>query len=363
VAVSAMPELAGAGMPTFARRACARPGLSAHGYRAHPLHAPGMLWVEKNCYVDVVIELVHAMGGDPLAMGGYCLATDFEGDHWTFFKPPHEELRLLYGLDVQELNVWRPLLDHACEQLAAGRFISTEADAHWLPDTAGTDYRRGHQKTTIILADVDVAARRLGYFHNAAYHELDGEDFAQLFHLDQPADSARLPLYAELIRTDRFVALPAPALAAVAWARLAVHASRRPRGNPVAAWGTRFATELPMLQAAGLSHYHAWAFATTRQVGASAELLAAHLRWLAEADGADGAGCAALEVAAASFLQLSGGAARFVLKGARAVSTGRPLEAGPLFGELAAAWDAGVAAVDAALAAHHASPQLSTSHG
>ena len=363
MAVSAMPELADDGELATARRACARPGLSARGYRPHALHAPGLLWVEKNCYVDVVIELVHALGGDPLAMGGYCLAADFEGDHWTFFKPPHEELRLLYGLDVQELNVWRPLLDHAVEHLAAGRFVSTEADAFWLPDTAGTDYRRGHQKTTIILADVDVAARRLGYFHNAAYHELDGEDFARLFHLDEPADTARLPLYAELIRADRFVALPAPALASVAWARLAVHAGRRPRRNPVEAWGTRFATELPMLQAAGLPHYHAWAFATTRQVGASAELLAAHLRWLVEAGGGDGAGCAALEAAAASFQQLSSGAARFVLKGARAVSTGRPLDAGPLFGELAAAWDAGVAAVEAALAAHQAPPRVPASSG
>ena len=363
MAVSAMPELATEAMPTAARRACARPGLSARGYRPHALHAPGMLWVEKNCYVDVVIELVHALGGDPLAMGGYCLATDFEGDHWTFFKPPHEELRLLYGLDVQELNVWRPLLEHACEQLAAGRFISTEADAFWLPDTAGTDYRRGHQKTTIILADVDMASRRLGYFHNAAYHELDGEDFARLFHLDEPADMARLPLYAELIRTDRFVALPAPALADVAWARLAVHAARRPRRNPVAAWGTRFATELPVLQAAGLPHYHAWAFATTRQVGASAELLAAHLRWLAAAGGDDAPSRVALGTAAAAFHQLSSGAARFVLKGARAVASGRALDAGPLFAELAAAWGAGVAAVEAALAAHHASPRVPTARG
>lgn len=356
MAVSAMPELWDDGGGLLARRAHARPGLSAHGYRPHALHAPGMIWVEKNCYVDVLIELVHALGGEPLAMGGYCLAADFEGDHWTFFKPPHEELRLLYGLDVQELNVWRPLLEHACEQLAAGRFISTEADAYWLPDTAGTDYRRGHQKTTIILADVDPAARRLGYFHNAAYHELDGEDFARLFHLDEPVDPARLPLYAELIRTDRLVTLPPAALSAVAWARLAVHASRRPARNPVAAWGTRFATELPQLQAAGLPHYHAWAFATTRQVGASAELLAAHLRWLAEAGGDDGGARRALEDAAAAFQQLSSGAARFVLKGARAVSTGRPLDAGALFGELAAAWDAGVAAVDAALAAHRRHP-------
>ena len=39
----------------------------------------------------------------------FTVAIDFEGDQWTFFKPPHDELCDLYGLDVQELNVWRPL--------------------------------------------------------------------------------------------------------------------------------------------------------------------------------------------------------------------------------------------------------------
>lgn len=336
--------------PPAVRRALAIPGLDADGYVPHALHAPGMLWVEKNCYADVVIELVHALGLEPLALGGYALAVDFEGDHWTFFKPPLEELRLLYGLDVQELNVWRPLLAHAEEQLAAGRLIATEADAHWLPDTAGTDYRRAHVKTTIILADVDAEARRLGYFHNAGYHALHGEDFARLFHLDEPADAARLPLYAELIRTDRLARLPVPALAAVAWERLAVHAARRPRRNPVEAWGTRFALDLPALQEAGLPHYHAWAFATTRQVGASAELLAAHLRWLAAA-GPRGAVAEALEAGAAAFLRLSAGAARFILKGARAVATARGFDADPLFAELAGAWAEGGAAVEAALAA------------
>lgn len=71
----------------------------------------------------------------------FTLAVDFEGDQWTFFKPSLEELRDLYGIDVQELTIWRPLIEHAVEQLSAGKFISTEADAFWLPDTAGTDYR------------------------------------------------------------------------------------------------------------------------------------------------------------------------------------------------------------------------------
>ena len=65
---------------------------------------------------------------------------------------------------------------------------------------------------------------------------------------------------------------------------LGEHLARRPRDNPVA----RFARALRArtcreLQAKGLAHYHAWAFATMRQLGAAFELAGAHLRWLDDA--------------------------------------------------------------------------------
>ena len=122
------------------------PGLDAARYQRHPLHGEDAIWAEKNCYGDMWIELLHALKLEPLASLPYTLAVDFEGDQWTFFKPPLDELRDLYGIDVQELTVWRPLLEHAVEHLGAGKLISTEADAFWLPDTAGTDYRQpAHQ--------------------------------------------------------------------------------------------------------------------------------------------------------------------------------------------------------------------------
>ena len=127
-------------MVTPSRRAAAIPNLDPGAYRRHSLHEPQRLWVEKNCYVDIWIELLNALGLEPLAMLAFTVAVDFEGDQWTFFKPPHEDLHLLFGVDVQEMYLWRPLIDHALEHLAAGKFISTEADAFWLPDTAGSDY-------------------------------------------------------------------------------------------------------------------------------------------------------------------------------------------------------------------------------
>ena len=170
-------------------RYLALPGLTAQGYTPHAMHAEPSVWTEKNCYIDVWIELLHALKLEPAALMGFTLAVDFEGDHWTFFKPPHPELQRLYGLDVQELNVWRPLAEHALEHLRGGRLLSTEADAFWLPDTAGTDYRRQHTKTTIVLAGIDLDAQCARYFHNAGFFRVEGEDFRRLFGLGAPPGS------------------------------------------------------------------------------------------------------------------------------------------------------------------------------
>src|SRR5258708_5300338 len=179
------------------------PQLDATQYSRHALHAEERMWVEKNCYVDIWIEVLHALGLEPTAVMPFVVALDFEGDQWTFFKPPHDELRDLYGVDVQELNVWRPLVEHAQAHVAAGKLISTEADAFWLPDTAGTDYQRQHTKTTIVIQDFDLEKQRMGYFHNAGYYALEGEGFRQLFRVGAPAEPTFMPLFAESIRSER----------------------------------------------------------------------------------------------------------------------------------------------------------------
>ncbi len=102
-------------------------GLVPANYPRSVLHAESCVWVEKNCYVDIWIEVIHALGLEPRAILPFVAAVDFEGDQWTFFKPPHGELTDHYGIDVQELNVWSPLLEHALEHLAAGKLIYTDA--------------------------------------------------------------------------------------------------------------------------------------------------------------------------------------------------------------------------------------------
>lgn len=310
-------------------------GLDAASYARHALHAEDRIWVEKNCYVDLWIEILHSLGLDPMAMLPFTLAIDFEGDQWTFFKPSHEELRALYGVDVQELTVWRPLLDHAIEHLSAGKLISTEADAFWLPDTAATDYRHAHSKTTIVLCDLDVDARRLGYFHNAGYFTLDGEDFERLFGIGQAPDPGYLPLFAELVRIDRLERQSPQALRTQSRELLRKHFLRRPAHNPLPAFAARFERDLGWLQEQGLAFYHAWAFGTIRQLGAAFELAAQHLHWISS-------GAAVEREAAAAFEQIAHLNKTLILKAARAVNARRAFDASPLFAEMESCWDKGM---------------------
>jgi hypothetical protein len=312
------------------------PGLHASTYKRHMLHADDRVWVEKNCYIDVWIELIHALACDPVAMLPFVLTIDFEGDQWTFFKPSHDEIRRLYGLEVQELNVWRPLIDHALEHLADAKVISTEADAFFLPDTQGTDYRRQHTKTTIIINRLDVEGKRLDYFHNAAYHALEGEDFDKTFRVGAPPDPTFMPLFAEIVRTTDVVRRSQDELRALSRELLRCQLARRPSANPVARFAKRFERDLPLLTEHGLAYYHAWAFATIRQLGAAFELAALYARWL---------GDARVESAATAFENVSSVAKMLILKAARAVNARRALDAGPMFTEMAESWQRGMDAL------------------
>jgi hypothetical protein len=323
-----------------AARAAAHPaGLEPARYIRSELHSPERIWTEKNCYIDIWIELIHALGLDPNAMLPFTVAIDFEGDQWTFFKPPHEDLKHLYAINVQELYVWRPLLDHALEHLSAGKFISTEADAFWLPDTAGTDYRSKHTKTTIVLESIDLETQRLGYFHNAGYFTLEGEDFVRQFRLGTPADPEFMPMFAELVRCDRTRRLEPRALREASRQLLRKHIEWRPQVNPIPKFRERFERDLPGLSRDGMEAYHAWVFGTVRQLGAATELSALYLHWL---DGAsDGAGAQAAQ----ALLKTSTVCKSLVLKIARAVNTKRALDASASFEELTSSWEIASAAL------------------
>jgi hypothetical protein len=248
--------------------------LDAATYRPHPLHGPERIWTETNCAVDVWIEVLASLDLDPVAGTAFTVSAGFEGDQWTFTKYPIEDLRTLYGIEVVELNVWRPVADHLVEHLGLGHLLTVEADAWHLPDTAGVSYRLEHTKTTVVPNAFDPDGPALGYFHNAGYFEVEGDDAAAVVGSAPPA----LPPYVEVVKVDG-ARVPHDLVDRVIACTLG-HLERRPAADPVAAMAGRIRDDLPWLAVSGPEIFHGYAFGTCRQFGAGAELAASLAAWL-----------------------------------------------------------------------------------
>ncbi|HTZ65433.1 MAG TPA: DUF1839 family protein [Solirubrobacteraceae bacterium] len=268
-------------------------GLDPASYSPHALHSPQRTYIETNCYTDVIVELLHARGEEPLAAMGCTLRMDFEGDQWTFFKPYVEDLEALFGVDVHEMQPYRPLPEQAAEQIAAGRTLIVELDSWYLPDTAATSYGREHVKTSVVVEAIDPAGERLRYFHAAGLHELSGDDYRGVFRIGGEWSEDVLPPYTELVRFDAGEPLRGEKLRARARGLLRGHLERRPGSNPFVRFGEQLEQDLPRLLEGDAAAYHAYAFATVRMVGSAFEVAGAQARWLL-GDEAAGA-CAALE--------------------------------------------------------------------
>jgi hypothetical protein len=313
--------------------------LDAADYRPHPLHSTERTWTETNCYVDLWVELLHALSLDPLAAAAFTLSTDFEGDQWTFFKFPTEDLRALFGIEVNELNVWRPVVDHVSEQLELGRLMIMDVDAWFLPDTQGVSYRTAHTKTALVPNSIDRQHRRLGYFHNAGYYELEGDDFDGLFRLGHYEEVSALPPYAETIRLDRLRRDPGR-LYEGAVALTKAHLARRPSDDPMARFQQRLAHDLAWLEGQDTETFHLYAFGTCRQCGAAAELAASFVDWVAANDpSASAASVEDLVTAAESFRTVATTAKALQFALARA-SRGRKVDLDGLFDGLGLAYRA-----------------------
>jgi hypothetical protein len=254
------------------------PELDAATYPRHALHDAARAWPETNCHTDLFIELIHTLGREPAAGLGMTVAQDFEGDQFTFFKMPTRDIETLFGLDVQELSIYRPLVDHIEEQVARGRIALVEVDAHRLPDTRGVTYLTDHSKTSIAVNRFDRATATLGYFHNAGYFEMAGEDVEHLLGFGSVARPV-LPPYAEFAKVTG-PGLTGRALRDAAVTRFADHWANRPARNPVDAYRDALPAHLAWLASEPPCSFHPYAFNTARQFGACMSLLGAHLDWL-----------------------------------------------------------------------------------
>jgi hypothetical protein len=311
-------------------------GLDPGDYAPSALHHPDRTFRETNCYVDIWIELLHAMGIDPASAMAFACTVDWEGDQWTFLKPPPGEMERLYGIDVHEMQLYRPVVDHVIEQLQAGRTIILEADSFYMPDRAATSYRSAHVKSSIAIEAIDPQGERLRYFHGPGYYELSGEDYRGVFRLGRAFSEDVLPPYTELVRFDAGPRLKGQELQRAAHEMLRRQLDRRPKRNPWTAFGKRLSMDLPALFAGTDSSYHAYAFATLRQCGAAFEVAGSFVEWLALPSSLDA--CAA---AGALSRQVSGAKALLFR-----IARRRVFDPAPAIRQLAEDWETAMHALD-----------------
>jgi hypothetical protein len=248
-------------------------------YRPHALHDSNRIWPQTNCYADLWIEVLGTLKLPPEAMLGFTMTQDFEGDQFTFFKVPLDDLEALYGIRCAELAIYDRLERHVAAQIGRGRLCLVELDSFYMPDTQGAGYRREHGKTTIAINRLDPHRRELDYFHNDGFFRLEGEDFDGLFQRGALDDSLSFPPYVE------FAKLPERPhgldhIRPTARQLFSRHVRRRPKTNPIRAFATLLPSQVEAVADRPFDFFHRYAFNTLRQFGANFELAASHLDWL-----------------------------------------------------------------------------------
>ena len=310
--------------------------LDPAAYQRHAIHGEGRSWAETNCYVDVLIELLHAMRFEPIAALPFTLRIDFEGDQWTFFKFPHADLLTLFGLDIQEMNPWRHLVHHVEEQVGQERPVLVELDSYYLPDTAGTAYQLAHVKSTVAVNEIDLDACHMGYFHGQGYYHLHGDDFVQVFQTRGLVHERMLPPYVEAVKVQK---RPIPSsdseLTEASIDCLRHHVGFLPDRNPFQGFKQRFERDLEWLMKEPVETFHQYSFATLRQYGACFELVETYLRWLQDR------GEHGLSESIGAFNEISNTAKTFQFQLARAMARQRTLPLGPL-DTMATLWQRGM---------------------
>lgn len=310
------------------------PQLDPAHHAAHALHDSARDWPETNCYVDLWIEILHAAGLPPEAALGFTVEQDFEGDHFTFFKFPPEDLATLYGVQVQELALYDRLEAHLLQQASRGRLTLVEVDAFHLPDTRGVSYGLEHSKTTIGINGLDPDARRLHYFHNAGHFALEGADYDAILR----NDGGGLFPYAEFVKM-RGAPLPPRQMVQTALSFLERHLAHAPKDNPVRAFAGVIERQAGEISAREPAFFHKYAFNTLRQLGANFEMLGSHLDWLARHDQTG------FEPAIDACRALSSSAKAFQFQLARATARKRLAGLGQLLDGLGTSHDAALGAL------------------
>jgi len=256
-------------------------GLDSTAYESHALHSMERMWPETNCYSDLWIEVLTAQGLPPEALFGSFVTQDFEGDQFTFFKTPLEDIADLYGIRVTELAIYDRVEDHVIEQIKRGRLCLVEMDGYFLPDTLGVGYHQDHGKTTVAINKLDIENRTMDYFHNRGFFTLSGDDFDGIFHRNAADDAPLFLPYTEFVKFPEQAVTPVH-IVAEAKRLLARHLRFVPIHNPVGAFASVFQAQAEQVAEKPFAYFHKYAFNTLRQLGANFELLSTHLEWLGQ---------------------------------------------------------------------------------
>ena len=134
----------------------------------------------------------------PLAAAG---GVDSGGQNIYVAQVAMQLARLGYEVDVftrrdsealPEIVEWRPHVRVVHVPAGPPRFVRKEALLATMPDFAAWmgafarrhgGYQLAHAKTTIGVNRIDLGANRMGYFHNAGYFEVEGEDFRRVLRI------------------------------------------------------------------------------------------------------------------------------------------------------------------------------------
>jgi hypothetical protein len=305
-------------------------------YVKHAIHQGERNWAETNCYVDVLVELIHSLGFEPMAALPFALTIDYEVDQWGFFKFPHKDLFALYGMEIQEFNPWRNLPELIEQQVLVGRPVLVEMDSYFLPDTQGMAYQLAHVKSTIAVNKIDRVQQVLGYFHNQGYYELSGDDYRAIFQVDGLVHERMLPTYIEYVKLRKLQPTPqGDALRKASVELLKEHLQLIPVQNPFVRFKTAFAEDFVWLQSEPIETFHLYSFSNLRQYGACFELVETYLQWL-QAQGEEH-----LEDAIAAFNRINVNAKTYQFQLARAMARKREMD-GAAIDEMGRDWQLGM---------------------
>lgn len=302
----------------------------------HTIHQGVRVWSTTNSQLDVWIELMGVLELEPTPILIQSLCADFEGDQWSQTRVSPTDLWACYGIAVEELFVWRPLLAHFVEQLDRGNAVLVEVDAFHLPDMVGSSYQREHLKTQIAVTGYDRHAHRLRYLHGAIGADVGGDDLDAL--ITAGIGSAQLAPSAQIVKLDRIAPRTAEERATLGIALARFHATRIPANNPVRAFGQALRSHGAWLAGGDADHYQRWAFATLQQCGASFEIGADVCAWLAQCG-------EPVEDAVAPLRLVSQCARTLHQRLVRVSQSGRMPDVSPIVEEMAKGWDDAMAVI------------------